>query len=64
MKHFGTPKWKRSMKNAFDKDDFREERHGEQPIKWLVNQKRRLNAAELGMSVEEIIHKVIDKIPG
>ena len=45
IKHFGTPKWKRSMRNAFDKDDFKEEKLGEQPIKWLVNQKRRLNAA-------------------
>ena len=40
--------------NAFDKDAFKEEKHGEQLIKWLVNQKRVLNAAEPGMSVEKL----------
>ena len=64
IKHFGTPKWKRSMRNAFDKDEFKEDKHGLKPIKWLVTQKRRLNAAEPSMSVEEIIHKILDKIPG
>ena len=51
-------------RNAFDKDDFKEDKNGEQPIKWLVTQKRRLNSAEPSMCVEEIIHKMMDKIPG
>lgn len=51
------------MRDAFYKDDFNEDKNGEQAIKWLVTQERRFNAAETSMSMEEKIHKIMDKIP-
>lgn len=52
------------MRNAIDKDDFKEDKNGKQPTKWLVTQKRRLNAAESSISAEDIFKKIMDKIPG
>ncbi|KAG0145802.1 hypothetical protein CROQUDRAFT_18710, partial [Cronartium quercuum f. sp. fusiforme G11] len=61
---FGTAKWRRDMRRAFDRNIFRVDIHANKPTRYLVDQRINLQAAEPDISTEDVIDKILEKCPG
>lgn len=63
IERFGTRKWRRKMQIAFEKDYYSIKNNAE-PVKWLVTQRRRLQAAQPDITKEDMMDKILEKCPG
>jgi len=62
-KKFGSQKWKQTMARAFEKDYFTSGTVKE-PLKWLLQQKKRMDAAWPGLDQEEIMSRIVYQCSG
>ncbi|EGF99219.1 uncharacterized protein MELLADRAFT_112920 [Melampsora larici-populina 98AG31] len=60
---FGTSSWKRKMGTAFEKDTF-EVKHRKKPLSWLLNQRKRIEAAWPYFTTSEQIDKILGQCRG